>query len=162
MKVAEATVQANHEPVEDMFQNLQAALGGLSGKVIAVWGLAFKPKTDDVREAPALHLIEKLVAAGAKVRASDPRALETSGERIQQAGIGHSVALFPDHYEAARGADALVLATEWSQYRSPDTKRLRDLMRGKCVFDGRNILISAEIEEAGFVYRGIGRRGSKS
>ncbi|HMJ12707.1 MAG TPA: UDP-glucose/GDP-mannose dehydrogenase family protein [Polyangiaceae bacterium] len=162
MRVAEATVQANVEPVEDMFRGLQTALGNLSGKVIGVWGLAFKPKTDDVREAPALHLIEKLVAAGAKVRASDPRALETAGERIQSAGIGEQVTLLADHYEAVRGADALVLATEWSQYRSPDTAKLKQLMRGKHVFDGRNIMIAAEIEEAGLVYQGVGRRGSRA
>jgi UDPglucose 6-dehydrogenase len=159
MKVADATVLANDEPVADMFKHLQTALGDLSGKVIAVWGLAFKPKTDDVREAPALALIEKLVAAGAKVRASDPRALETAGDRLKHIGLSDKVTLLENHYEAARGADALVLATEWSQYRSPDTTRLRETMRGRHVFDGRNILIDAEFAEAGLVYRGVGRTG---
>jgi UDPglucose 6-dehydrogenase len=160
MKVAEATVLANDEPVEDMFRHVKEALGSLSGKVIAVWGLSFKPKTDDVREAPALRLIEKLVGAGARVRASDPRAMETAGERIAALALTEQVTLLPDHYEAARGADALVLATEWSQYRSPDPARLRELMRGRHVFDGRNILIDAELTEAGFTYRGVGRSPS--
>jgi UDPglucose 6-dehydrogenase len=162
LRVAEATVQANDEPVNDMFKHLESALGTLSGKTIAVWGLAFKPKTDDVREAPALRLIQKVVAAGGRVRASDPRALETAGERLAQLGLTDKAVLFADHYEAARGADALVLATEWSQYRSPDMTRLRERLKGRHVFDGRNILIAAEIEEAGLIYRGVGRRGTRN
>jgi UDPglucose 6-dehydrogenase len=162
LRVSQATVLANDEPVQDMFQHLRTALGDLSGKVVAVWGLAFKPKTDDVREAPALRLIEKLVGAGARVRASDPRALETAAERLGHMGLSEKVSLHTDHYEATRGADALVLATEWSQFRSPDATKLRELMRGRHVFDGRNILLDAEIEEAGLIYQGVGRRGKQS
>jgi UDPglucose 6-dehydrogenase len=161
MNVAEATVRANALPVEDMYRHIEESLGSLSGKTIAVWGLAFKPKTDDVREAPAIALIEKLVRAGARVRATDPRALETSAARLSAMGLSDSVQLSDDAYGICRDADALVLATEWSQFRAPDTARLKSLMKGKHVFDGRNILIEAELEEAGLVYRGIGRPAPK-
>lgn len=128
----------------------------LEGKVLAVWGLAFKPETDDVREAPALALIEQLVEAGARVRASDPAA----GERALQAlsePTRAAVEIFPDAYEAARGADALLLCTEWRQYRQPDFQRLRQLLRGTAIFDGRNIWDSLHLHELGLVYYGIGR-----
>jgi UDPglucose 6-dehydrogenase len=161
MNVAEATVRANELPVDDMYRHIQEALGSLSGKIVAVWGLAFKPKTDDVREAPAIALIDKLVRAGARVRATDPRALQTSAARFSAMGLSDSVQLSDDAYEICRDADALVLATEWSQYRAPDTARLKSLMKGTNVFDGRNILIEAELEEAGLVYRGIGRPAPK-
>jgi UDPglucose 6-dehydrogenase len=161
MNVAEATVRANELPVDDMYRHIQEALGSLSGKIVAVWGLAFKPKTDDVREAPAIALIDKLVRAGARVRATDPRALHTSAARFSAMGLSDSVQLSDDAYEICRDADALVLATEWSQYRAPDTARLKSLMKGTNVFDGRNILIEAELEEAGLVYRGIGRPAPK-
>jgi UDPglucose 6-dehydrogenase len=161
MNVAEATVRANELPVDDMYRHIQEALGSLSGKIVAVWGLAFKPKTDDVREAPAIALIDKLVRAGARVRATDPRALHTSAARFSAMGLSDSVQLSDDAYEICRDADALVLATEWSQYRAQDTARLKSLMNGTKVFDGRNILIEAELEEAGLVYRGIGRPAPK-
>jgi UDPglucose 6-dehydrogenase len=157
LHVAEATVTANDGPVDDVIRHMTKALGSLSGKTVAVWGLAFKPKTDDVREAPAIRLIEKLLERRALVRATDPRAVETGRARLEAMGLLDRVALLSDPYEACRGADAMVLATEWSQFRSPDASRLRELMIGRHVFDGRNILIEAEIEEAGLVYRGIGR-----
>ncbi|MCC6898491.1 MAG: hypothetical protein IT377_05925 [Polyangiaceae bacterium] len=136
---------------------MERDLGGLAGKTIAVWGLAFKPRTDDVREAPALKLIEHLVNKGASVSATDPQARETALVRLQEAGVAEKVAISADYYETCRGADALVVATEWNQYRSPDFERIRELMRGRHVFDGRNCLVPASVKDAGLSYRGVGR-----
>jgi len=136
---------------------MEKDLGGLAGKAVAVWGLAFKPRTDDVREAPALKLIEHLVNKGASVRATDPQARETALVRLKEAGIAEKVALSADYYEICRGADALVVATEWNQYRSPDFERIRELMRGRHVFDGRNCLVPESVKDAGLCYRGMGR-----
>jgi UDPglucose 6-dehydrogenase len=137
--------------------HVQTALGGLDGKIIAVWGLAFKPRTDDVREAAALRAIEALVALGATVRATDPQAIDAARERRGLAGLLDRVDHLSDPYEACRGADALVVATEWVDYRAPDAARLRALMRGRHVFDGRNALTPEEIVGAGLAYRGVGR-----
>lgn len=157
LQVAAAALAANDGPVRDVLRRIEAALGGLEGKTVAVWGLAFKPRTDDVREAPALRLIEGLLTRGARVRATDPQALETARARLASLETGDRVVLLDDAYEACRGADALVLATEWNEFRFPDGDRLRSLMRGRHVFDGRNTMIRSEIEEAGFVYHGVGR-----
>jgi UDPglucose 6-dehydrogenase len=157
LEICKASIAANEAPVTDLIRHMQGALGSLEGKAIAVWGLAFKPRTDDVREAPALRLIQELTRLGARVRATDPRALETARARLAEMGLDGNVTLVEDPYEACTDADALVLATEWSQYRSPDAPRLHKLMRGRHVFDGRNILVEEEIEEAGLVYRGVGR-----
>jgi UDPglucose 6-dehydrogenase len=157
MGVAEAATKANEEPVRGVLQQIEAELGGVAGKVIAVWGLAFKPRTDDVREAPALKLIEHLVNRGASVRATDPQARETAHERLVEAGVAGKVELFEDYYEACRGADALVIATEWNQYRSPDFERVRELMRGRHLFDGRNCVVPESVRDAGLRYRGMGR-----
>ena len=124
----------------------------LRGKTVALWGLSFKPETDDTREAPALVLAERLLRAGATVRASDPVALTSAAQQL-----GGRVQLFNDAYEAASGADALLLCTEWRQYRQPNFKRLRQLLRGDGIFDGRNIWEPAQVREHGFRYYGIGR-----
>jgi UDPglucose 6-dehydrogenase len=158
LEVARAAIAANGGPLRAMLGHIEMALGDLRGKTVAVWGLAFKPRTDDVREAPAIDLIERLVEKGAKVRASDPAALGTAKSRFDALGLTDKVELFRDPYEAARGADALVLATEWSEFRSPDAARLKSLLRGPFVFDGRNALVRDEIVEAGLAYRGMGRR----
>jgi UDPglucose 6-dehydrogenase len=157
MDVAAAAVRANDKPVDLIARHIQQDFGDLHGKHIALWGLAFKPKTDDVREGPAFRLIEKLLAAGATISATDPEALTTSKARLEQMGIAAQVRLHEDAYEACEGADALVLCTEWREFNSPDIKRLAQLMRGKRVYDGRNVWISAEFTEAGFEYTGIGR-----
>jgi len=157
IRVAQAAVEANERPVKQMLKHIERDLGGLAGAKIAVWGLAFKPKTDDVREAPALHLIEGLVAAGATVVGSDPEALETSRVHLEHAGIADKVQLSKDYYGACEGADALVVATEWLQYQSPDIERLARSMKRRFVFDGRNVLSREGFKQAGFKYRGIGR-----
>jgi UDPglucose 6-dehydrogenase len=145
--------------VRAVVRHIEEALGSADGKVIAVWGLAFKPKTDDVREAPALDLIESLVRLGARIRATDPAALETAKVRLEALGIADKVELFRDPYEACKGADALVIATEWNEFRSPDASRLKQALRGPFIFDGRNALVADDIVEAGLVYRGVGRPG---
>ena len=157
MGVAAAATVANEAPVKDLLAHMEQDLGGLAGKTVAVWGLAFKPRTDDVREAPALKLIEHLINKGAKVRATDPQARETALVRLKEAGIAEKVEILSDTYETCRGADALVVATEWNQFRSPDFDRIRELMRGRHVFDGRNCLVPASVADAGLAYRGMGR-----
>jgi len=157
LEMARAATVANDAPVADLVTHLTSALGNLEGKLIAIWGLAFKPRTDDVREAPALRLIERVVAKGARVRAMDPQALVTAKAALSRADIADKVELFHDPYEACKGADALVVATEWSEFRSPDAERVKKLMRGRHVFDGRNALVPEDIVEAGLVYRGVGR-----
>jgi UDPglucose 6-dehydrogenase len=144
--------------VKQLLKHMAQDLGGLDGATIAVWGLAFKPKTDDVREAPALHLIAGLVAAGASVTASDPEALETARASLEHDGLAGKVKLTKDYYGACEGADALVVATEWLQYQSPDIERLARSMKRRFVFDGRNVLSRSGFKQAGFQYRGIGRR----
>jgi len=157
IRVARAAIEANQRPVMELLRHMQRDLGGLAGARIAVWGLAFKPKTDDVREAPALHLIEELVKVGASVVGSDPEALETARAHFQQAGLASKVELTPDYYAATQGADALVVATEWLQYQSPDIERLARGMKRRFVFDGRNVLSAIGFKQAGFQYRGMGR-----
>ncbi|HET9954299.1 MAG TPA: UDP-glucose/GDP-mannose dehydrogenase family protein [Polyangiaceae bacterium] len=157
LELAAAAVRANEVPVRTLLSHMEADLGGVAGKTIAVWGIAFKPRTDDVREAPSLKLIQELVARGAKIRATDPQALETGGDRLRQLGITDNVQLFQKEYDASEGADALVIATEWNEYRNPDLGRLKELMRGRFIFDGRNALTADAVADAGFVYRGMGR-----
>jgi UDPglucose 6-dehydrogenase len=157
LEVSQAAVRANEGPVEMLLGHMERDLGGLKGKVIAIWGLAFKPRTDDVREAPALKLIAELVERGAVVRATDPQALETAKERLVSAGIADKVELFQKEYDTCRGADALVIATEWNEYRAPDLPEVKKLMRGRHVFDGRNVLVPEAVADAGLRYRGMGR-----
>jgi UDPglucose 6-dehydrogenase len=157
IRVARAAIEANQRPVSELLRHMERDLGGLSGTRIAVWGLAFKPKTDDVREAPALRLIEELLKAGASVVGSDPEALETARGHFEHAGLAGKVELTADYYAATQGADALVVATEWLQYQSPDIERLARGMKRRFVFDGRNVLSPSGFKQAGFKYRGMGR-----
>jgi UDPglucose 6-dehydrogenase len=156
-RMAEAATIANEEPVQRMLGYVEKALGHLAGKTIAVWGLAFKPGTDDVREAPALALIEELVARGATIRCTDPKARETARPRLTAPALVRSVTLCDDAYETCRSADALVVATEWPEYRNPDLARIKGLLNGKHVFDGRNVLLPDAVVEVGLIYRGMGR-----
>ena len=157
LAVARAAVHANEGPVRYLLEHMDRDLGGFKGKLVAVWGLAFKPRTDDVREAPALRLIREIVTRGGRVQATDPQALATAKERLVAAGVMNAVELMPDEYAACKGADALVLATEWSEYRAPDLVRIKEAMRGRHVFDGRNVLVPDAVVDAGLVYRGMGR-----
>ncbi|WP_026462953.1 UDP-glucose dehydrogenase family protein [Adhaeribacter aquaticus] len=125
--------------------------GALAGKTFALWGLSFKPKTDDMREAPSLVIIEKLLAAGCKVKAYDPVAIKEA-----QHILGDSIEFAKDQYDALIDADALLIITEWPEFRSPNLKVVGKLMKDKVIFDGRNIYDLQEMEEAGFNYYGIG------
>jgi UDPglucose 6-dehydrogenase len=126
--------------------------GSLAGKNITVWGLAFKPHTDDIREAPALYNIETLLKEGATVRAHDPEAMENVKKVI-----GDRIAYFDDPYEAAKGADAILIATEWPEFRTPDFDRLSSLVKNKVIFDGRNLYDLSLMRDLGFTYYSIGR-----
>lgn len=155
--VAEAAIAANETPQRNMLGYIERSLGQLEGKTVAIWGLAFKPGTDDVREAPALRLVVDLVARGMNVRVTDPRAMDTAREDLRHRGIEAKVTFVADNYEACRGADALILATEWPEFRNPDFVLLRSLLKGRHVFDGRNVLLPESVVEAGLIYRGVGR-----
>jgi UDPglucose 6-dehydrogenase len=133
-------------------EKLESHFGSLKGKTIAVWGLAFKPRTDDMREAPAIPLINRLLGAKAKVQAFDPQAGSVAA-RI----FGSRIMLARKSYEALKGADALVIATEWNEFREPDFGRMRKLMRSPVVFDGRNIYSPAQMKKLGFTYYSVGR-----
>jgi UDPglucose 6-dehydrogenase len=151
--VVEAVDETNNDQKSILVPRIEAHLGTLAGKTIAIWGLAFKPRTDDMREAPAIAIIERLLAGGAAVRAYDPKAEEqarrTLGDRVELCGRA---------YEAVTGADALVVVTEWNEFREPDFPRIRSLMRHPAIFDGRNIYDPKVLRDNGFHYEGIGRR----
>lgn len=157
LAVSQAAVVSNELPVTQLLKHMESDLGGLAGKTIAIWGLAFKPRTDDIREAPALRLIGELDKRGARVRAHDPQALETAAARLKAMGLSEKVTLVEHDYDACQGANALVIATEWNEYRSPDLPRLSELLKDRMVFDGRNILVREAVLEAGLGYRGMGR-----
>lgn len=127
--------------------------GDLKGKKIALWGLAFKPDTDDIREAPALYIIDELVNAGAAVTAFDPEAMNNVKKVV-----GDKITYAPDEYTALDGADALVIATEWSVFRTPEFDQLARRMKSKVIFDGRNLYDPAKLKELGFYYNSIGRQ----
>ncbi len=130
--------------------------GDLKGKKIAVWGLAFKPDTDDIREAPALYIIEELLKAGATVAAYDPEAMNNVRNLI-----GDKITYAMDEYDALRGADALLIATEWSLFRTPDFERVSSLLKNKAIFDGRNLYGIDQMKELGYYYTSIGRETVK-
>ena len=146
-----AVLSTNSSMRTHVIDHVAAGLGDLTGKTIAVLGLAFKPDTDDIREAPALDVISHLLAAGATVRATDPAAMK------HVAAICPDVTLVDDPYAAAMGADAVVLMTEWAAYRSLDVDRLANVMRGRLVIDGRNVLEASAVLDAGLAHVGIGR-----
>jgi UDPglucose 6-dehydrogenase len=126
----------------------------LKGKTIALWGLAFKPNTDDVREAPALTIIDALLKEGAAIRAYDPEAMKEMKKKV-----GNAIKYFDNNYEALKGANALVVATEWNEFRRPDFDRIKALLKEPVVFDGRNIYDPKVLGTRGFIYYGIGRVG---
>lgn len=153
LAVVEAVEKTNAAQKTILVPRIEAYLGTLQDKVIGLWGLSFKPRTDDIREAPALYMIEKLRAKGARVQAYDPKAME-----VAKHVLGDKVQYCPHAYDAARGADALVVATEWNEFREPDFERLKTLLRRPAIFDGRNLYNPKLLREMGFHYVGIGRR----
>lgn len=153
MRVLKAVEEANERQKSVLFEKLRRHYGDLQGKTIALWGLAFKAETDDMREATSLVTIRHLLEAGCTVRVFDPAAMDEARRRL-----GDAVIYASDIYDAAKGADALLLLTEWKQFRLPSWARVHDLMRNPIVFDGRNIYDPAEMRKNGFEYYSIGRK----
>jgi UDPglucose 6-dehydrogenase len=151
-----AAVEAvNHDQKAKLFELISRHFDGqLAGKTVALWGLAFKPNTDDMREAPSRRLMEALWQVGAKVRAFDP---EARAETARQYGERNDLVLCEHAYDALQGADVLAIVTEWKAFRSPDLDRVRASLREPVLFDGRNIFEPKAIEASGIAYYGIGR-----
>ena len=153
MQILEAVDEVNRRQREMFFQKIESHFGpDLSGRVFGVWGLAFKPNTDDLREAPAITIIEHLLGKGASVKAYDPEA----GEKAQQL-LGDRVAITDTPYGALEGVDGLVLVTEWGEFRHPNFERMITLMKTPVIFDGRNIYDPKVLRDRGFIYFGVGR-----
>ena len=152
--ILHAVDYVNERQKRSVFQKLKRALPALDGATIAVWGLAFKPRTDDIREAPAVTVIEQLLGAYAKVRLFDPEAMPNTRRVFPE---GEKVRYAEGAYEAVAGADALVILTEWDEFREPDFARLREALRQRVIVDGRNILNPAEARAQGLTYLSVGR-----
>ncbi len=151
--VVEAARQANNRQVDWMLDKIRRYFNGnLKGLTFAVWGLAFKPRTDDMREAPSIKLIQKLLAAGTRVAAHDPQAHHTARDIL-----GDSITYHEDMYEPLDGADALIICTEWMEFRTPDFKRIAEMIRRPAIFDGRNLYDPQYVNETGIDYICIGR-----
>lgn len=154
MQLISAVESVNENQKQILYKKLLKAFDGdLGGKTVALWGLAFKPETDDMREAPSVVTANLLLAAGAKVKAFDPQAMNESKKHY----LKDTVEYCKNIYDAAAGADAVVLVTEWKQFRLPNWENVKYVMRGNVVIDGRNIYNSAEMEQLGFVYASIGK-----
>jgi len=153
LEILEAVESVNQRQKEVLFKKLQEAMDDqLNGKTIAVWGLAFKPNTDDMREAPSIVLITSLLNAGAAVRVYDPEAMDETRKTF-----GDRITYVKKSYETLEGADALVLVTEWNEFRRPDFERMRALLKKPVIIDGRNVYDPARMKALGFEYRSIGR-----
>jgi UDPglucose 6-dehydrogenase len=156
-KILNAVMEVNSIQKEKMIDPLKAYFNNdLKGKTIAVWGLAFKPYTDDIREAPALENITKLLSLGAKVKVYDPEAMENV-----KGIFGDKIYFASDEYDAIQDSDALMIMTEWPVFRTPDFDRVKSLLKNQVIFDGRNLYDLAQMEELGFEYYSIGRRTVK-
>jgi UDPglucose 6-dehydrogenase len=150
-----AVEKTNERQRRQLLVRAQRHFGDLAGRTFGVWGLAFKPRTDDMREAPSLEVIEGLIGKGVRVQVYDPVATDRARRRL-----GDRVAYAPGPYEAIEGADALFVVTEWSEFRNPDFERMKATMRDPVVFDGRNVFEPEEMRRLGFRYFGIGRGAS--
>ncbi len=153
MEVIEAVERVNEKQKSIVYDKIIKSVGSVKGKTVAIIGLAFKPETDDMREAPALVVIEKLLADGATIRVFDPVAMDECKRRI-----GDAVTYCKNIYDAADGADVFALMTEWRQFRMPAWNVIKKVMRGSAIVDGRNIYDRQELEEQGFSYTRIGER----
>lgn len=152
LRVLKAVEEVNDDQKSVLFNKVSKYFqGNLKGKTIALWGLSFKPETDDMREAPALVLIERFLEAGCRVKAYDPEAMKETQRRI-----GDVITYAEDPYEALNGADCLLLVTEWKEFRLPDLVLMKKLLKNHVIFDGRNIYVAKEMKAAGFEYFGIG------
>jgi UDPglucose 6-dehydrogenase len=151
-KILRAVEEVNDRQKERMVDKIEAHFPDLRGRTIAIWGLAFKPRTDDMREAPAIPIVERLLARGVTVKAYDPAA-----GPVARGIFGDRIALCEKSYDALAGADALAVVTEWNEFREPDFAKMQSLMKHPVVFDGRNIYSPEHMRELGFTYYSIGR-----
>jgi UDPglucose 6-dehydrogenase len=153
-KILNSVMEINQKQKEKMIEPLKNYFDGdLKGKTIAIWGLAFKPYTDDIREAPALENITKLLSLGAKVKAYDPEAMENVKEIF-----GDKIYFAQGEYDAVADADALMIMTEWPVFRTPEFDKLAQLLKNKVIFDGRNLYDLKQMEDEGFTYHSVGRK----
>jgi UDPglucose 6-dehydrogenase len=154
LKILEAVQDANKSQREHFVQRIFDHYGNdaIAGKLFAIWGLSFKPRTDDIREAPALDVIRMLLEKGARVRAFDPVAMENAGSVL-----GDSISYAPGNYECLEGADALIILTEWNEFRHPDFDKIKQLLREPVIFDGRNLYNWRRMVRDGFTYYSVGR-----
>jgi len=158
MKVIKSVEEANNRQkgviVDKILNHFKSTASSnlLAGKIIGVWGLSFKPRTDDMREAPSITIINRLLHAGANIRAHDPEAMDEAKKVF-----GSKIEYIQDNYEVVKGADALVIITEWNEFRRPNFEKMKKLMRSPVIFDGRNIFDPKEMRSIGFTYYGIGR-----
>ena len=158
-----AVMDINHDQRRLVITKLTNLLGSLRGTTIGVLGLAFKPNTDDMREAAAVDIIRWITSQGATVRTYDPVAMKTGRVALEQAGVQMDAVVFcNDPYSAAAQVDALVIVTEWNEFKSLNLQRLRDTMLKPVIIDGRNIYEAADMNRYGFIYRGIGRGNNSS
>jgi UDPglucose 6-dehydrogenase len=155
-QILNAVMDVNQKQKLHLIPKIQAYFkNDLKGKHFALWGLAFKPNTDDIREAPALDIIEALINEGATVTAFDPEAMTN----VKNA-IGDKINYSESQYDALKGADALIIATEWNEFRTPDFLRIVSNLKSKAIFDGRNLFDTVAIKELGFYYESVGRLSS--
>jgi UDPglucose 6-dehydrogenase len=154
-KILDAVMDVNEKQKLHLLPKIEKYFNGnLNGKHFALWGLAFKPNTDDIREAPALYLIDALTAAGATVTAYDPEAMSNVEETEQ----GKKITFANNQYEALQNADALIIATEWSEFRTPDFEKINTTLKNKVIFDGRNLFDLMQMQELGYHYESVGRK----
>ena len=152
-KILQAVEDVNERQKERIFEKLHDHIPNLEGKTIAIWGLAFKPRTDDMRDAPSIRIIKRIQAEGAFVKAFDPVSMEVAKRNFANVNLTYCKSAF----EAAEDADALLILTEWDEFRTVNFEKLKSVMKGKYLFDGRNIYEPEEVISAGFSYEGIGR-----
>ena len=151
-RILESVESVNASQKLRLVEKMQKHFQSLNGKTIGIWGLSFKPRTDDMREAPAVVIIDALLRKGARLQAYDPEA-EATARRI----FGDKISYVPHSYDAVKGVDALAVLTEWNEFREPDFSRMRSLMRHAVIFDGRNVFDVEHIRSEGFTYYSIGR-----
>ncbi len=152
-KILRSVIEVNESQKTRLIPRMKEHFGSLKGKVISFWGLSFKPHTDDIREAPALINIKELLEEGAVIRAHDPEAMDNVKKVL-----GSSISYHPTPYDAAAGADAIFIATEWPEFRAPDFAKLSLVMKSKIIFDGRNLYELRDMKDQGFTYFSIGRQ----
>ena len=151
-EIINSVLEVNERQKVKLVEKLKYHFGSLKGLKFALWGLAFKPETDDIREAPALYIIDELVREGAEIAAYDPEAMENVKKTV-----GDKIKYVDNQYDALEGADALLIATEWSAFRTPDFDQIASKLKNKTIFDGRNLYDLSEMKDLGFYYESIGR-----